>query len=92
MPWTEVTAVKADDTWQRLVLLDRNGAKRIRLEYQLQNFGDLRDFVSSGSRKPASATDASREATFHRTLINKAILTLFAMVFLSLGLDGLSAG
>jgi hypothetical protein len=85
MPWSEVATVRAEDTWQRLLLLDCTGAKRIRLEYQLQNFGQLRDFVSHHVT-PVSETYPSGEATFHRTLINKAILALFSMTTLSLGL------
>jgi hypothetical protein len=72
--------LRADDTQQRLVLLDATGARRVRLEYQLENFGQLRDFVL---RHAAVATRLCGAASvFHRTWINKGILLGGAVLLL----------
>jgi hypothetical protein len=70
--WSEVASVSAQDTQQRLVLRDATGGRRIRLEYQLEDFGRLRDFVlhhTEATRLRAPAT-----GVFHRTWINKGVL------------------
>jgi hypothetical protein len=79
--WREIASVNALDTQQRLVLLDASGRRSIRLEYQLENFARLRDFVL---RHTASATQlrAPSAEVFHRTWINKSLLLGGAAVFL----------
>jgi hypothetical protein len=43
--WNNVASVSARDVMQRLVITDLSGRKTIRLEYQLDNFEQLRDIV-----------------------------------------------
>ena len=71
--WCDVANVNADDTQQRLVLSDATGDRSIRLEYQLENFGRLREFVLSHAAAPTHL-HASGTNVFHRTWINKGIL------------------
>jgi hypothetical protein len=76
--WHDVATIKADDTQQRLVLLDASGTKKIRLEYQLTDFSRLRDYVihhASASTSP----HAPIGNIFHRTWINKILSLVFAV-------------
>jgi hypothetical protein len=71
--WSEVASIDARDTQQRLVLRDASGSRRIRLEYQLEDFAKLRDFVLSHAtslQKPHGPSPT----LFHRTWINKCLL------------------
>lgn len=79
--WREVGSVSAQDTQQRLVLLDATGGRRIRLEYQLEDFGRLRDFVLHHTE--ATRLRAPVTGVFHRTWINKGILLGVTLVSLS---------
>jgi hypothetical protein len=87
--WSDVASVKVLDTQQRLLLSDKSDSRRIRLEYQLEDFAKLRDFVLSHTTaltKPHSP----RSNTFHRTWINKTVLLVFAGS--SLLIAGLTVG
>jgi hypothetical protein len=79
--WCNVASVKADDTQQRLVLCDATSGRSIRLEYQLANFGQLRELVLCHT---AALTNLRANATnvFHRTWINKAVSLFFAAFLL----------
>jgi hypothetical protein len=81
--WCEVARVMACDTQQRLVVVDSAG-KSIKLEYQLEAFGRLREFVlrhtSLQTRLPRPG-----EAVFHRSWINKVMLLGPIVVFLMAG-------
>jgi hypothetical protein len=81
--WCNVASVKADDIQQRLVLCDATSGRSIRLEYQLANFGRLREFVL-GHTAPAMRLHASDANIFHRTWINKGILLSATAFFLLL--------
>ncbi|MGD0832575.1 MAG: hypothetical protein ABR907_16705 [Terracidiphilus sp.] len=81
--WSDVSVVKANDTMQRLIVTDASARRTIRAEYQLENFAALREFISSHT------DELSRQATpvtrvFHRTWINKIVLTVFGLPFLIL--------
>jgi hypothetical protein len=79
MAWRDVASVTANDTQQWLVLVDHLGSKSIKLDYQLQDFGRLRDFVLRHvPAMPKAPAVASR--VFHRTWINKAILLALSLV------------
>lgn len=43
--WDEVGDVQAQNVMQRLLVVDTSGARRIFLEYHLENFGELRKAV-----------------------------------------------
>ena len=75
--WVDVVSVKANDTKQRLVLADGTGHRSIRLEYQLTNFGKLRDFVIAHT---ATQTRLSANAAnvFHAIWINKIAMLVTA--------------
>jgi hypothetical protein len=45
--WLNVARVLANDTIQRMELIDRNGTSIIGVDYQLKNFERLRDFIVS---------------------------------------------
>jgi hypothetical protein len=76
--WRDVANVRADDTGQRLVLVDGTGGRSIRLEYQLEDFGRLREFVLRHTAESARRC-APGVNIFHRTRINKVILLGFAV-------------
>jgi hypothetical protein len=76
--WCDVASLKAHDTQQRLVLADATGSRSIRLEYQLEDFGRLREFVLTNT------AHASPANVFHRTWINKVILLSGTVIFLVL--------
>ncbi len=83
LAWNDVARVRADDVQQRLVLMDTTGMRTIRLEYQLENFGQLRTFVLQHTA-PATHLDPSAREIFHRTWINKGILAAGVLVVLAL--------
>jgi hypothetical protein len=87
--WSEVASVNVLDTRQRLLICDASGSRKIRLEYQLQDFANLRDFVLSHATALTKPHGPSSNI-FHRTWINKIILLIFAG--LSLLLAGLVVG
>lgn len=77
--WQDVATVKADDVGQRLVLLDTSGTRKIRLEYQLGNFAQLRDYVMSHADAAIHRVPAGN--VFHRTWINKGGFCVLATPF-----------
>jgi hypothetical protein len=79
--WFDVASVKANDTLQRLVLTDARSHRSIRLEYQLTNFGKLRDFVL-GHTAAQTRLDANAPSIFHRSWINKGLLLFYAALFI----------
>ena len=81
--WGDVASVNAHDTQQRMVLGDATGGRGIRLEYQLEDFGRLREFVLSHTDATAQL-HASATNVFHRTWINKVILLSGTAFFLLL--------
>ena len=89
--WRDVANVRADDTGQRLVLLDGTGGSSIRLKYQLQDFGRLREFVLRHTAESARRC-APGVNVFHRTRINKVILLGFAVPCLFLARLGFHQG
>jgi hypothetical protein len=80
MAWADVARVRVQDTQQRLVLFDATGCRRIRLEYQLEDFGRLRDFVLRHTK--AMRLREPTMDVFHRTWINKCVLLGGAVPFL----------
>jgi hypothetical protein len=88
--WPDVSAVRADDTMQRLIVSDRSAGQTIWLEYQLNDFSTLRDFVL---RHAPSATRAgSANSVFHRTWINKAIMLVFSAPLWAMAVLAFSRG
>lgn len=85
MEWQDIATVRTDDTGQRLVLQDASGAKKIRLESQIENFRTLRDFVVGHA---LSTSKTAKVDTFHRTWINRAILSTFAFICLCMARVG----
>jgi hypothetical protein len=79
IPWIEVASVRADDTMQRLVLKDVSGTRTIRLEYQLQNFSQLREYVVAHT-SAVNQRQAETQKVFHRTWINKIIFSVFGTI------------
>ena len=77
LAWHDVGTVVADDVGQRLVIVDAAGRTTIRLEYQLQQFSRLREFVLSHSPNRERANSCPI-TTFHRTWINKLVFVLFS--------------
>jgi len=81
--WSDVAAVKANDTMQRLIVTDASARRIIRAEYQLENFAALREFIS-GHTNALVRQAAPGTRVFHRTWINKIILTVSGLPFLIL--------
>ena len=79
--WSEVGSVGARDVMQRIVITDTTGIRRIRLEYQLEDFEKLRALVlrySAGAR-----LSAAHATVFHRNWVNRGVLlvSLAALLF-----------
>ena len=95
MTWSNIATIKADDTMQRLILTDASGTRIIRVEYQLENFPTLREFILSHTNALARQASLSTRG-FHRTWINKIILTLLGLPFLIISVrcyrEGVAAG
>lgn len=86
MTWTDVGEVKANDTMQRLILTDASGKRAIRIEYQIEKFSALREFVLSHTSALARQAPAGTRV-FHRTWINKIILGVLGLPFLFLAVE-----
>jgi len=78
--WPDVGSVRADDTMQRLIVSDRSGAHAIWLEYQLDDFPTLRDYVLRHATSTPRANSAIG-AVYHRTWINKGVILLLTAPF-----------
>lgn len=76
--WAEVAAVETHESMQRLVVRDLSGARRIRLEYQLENFAQLREFVLSHV-SDAATCNGTPPGVFRRSRINKLVSFLFGI-------------
>ena len=71
--WSEVASVEAHETQQRLILRDAAGTRKIRLEYQLEDFSELREIVLRHTAALIRAQTAGIRV-FHRSPINKIII------------------
>ena len=80
LAWGDVATMKVDDTMQRLVLLDATGTRRIRMEYQIERFGQLRDFVVSHTAHIRLCSPVV--TVFHRTWLSMGVLLVFSGIFL----------
>lgn len=84
--WSEVAQVKANDTAQRLILIDASGNRRINAEYQLGNFDTLREFVLAHTSE-AARRGPTGQRVFHRSWINKIILLTFGAILLGFAIE-----
>lgn len=75
--WDQVARVSAHDTLRRLVLSDVTGTKGIRLEYQLRDFDQLRQFVLAHASNRESLRGNNRQ--FGHGALNLGI-DVFALV------------
>ncbi len=76
LAWSQVGDIRANDVMQWLVVRDVSGSRSFRVDYQVEDFSGLRDFIlkraTAATRlHPESVTD------FHRSWINKAGLLVF---------------
>ncbi len=62
--WEEIANVEARDIARRLIVGDAPGVRRIKLEYQLENFDKLRDIVLE--RAAARRAQGSARSVFNR--------------------------
>jgi YD repeat-containing protein len=72
--WDEVANVEAHEIRKRLVITDMTGQKRINLEYQLDGFETLRNFV-------LERTTARRRQTFAPSVFHGGYLKLGFLLF-----------
>jgi hypothetical protein len=79
LAWRDVATVRAADTAQRLVLSDAYGERVIRLEYQLDKFNQLREFVVEHTSASSQGRGSATPSVFHHSWINKGIF-LFLLV------------
>jgi hypothetical protein len=79
--WRDVGVVRADDTMQRLIVSGRSRAHIVRLEYQLDDFSTLRDYVIQHT-VPATRAKQTSGSVFYRTWINKCILLFFVSLYI----------
>lgn len=89
IPWSDVSRVEAQDRAQRLVLVDARDNSKIRLQYQMENFSKLREFILSHTSQ-AATLPAAVTKVFHRTWTNKfgfpvIAALLFFMVYVDKG-------
>lgn len=77
LAWHDIGTVVADDVQQRLLIVDAAGRTTIRLEYQLDQFPRLREFVLSHTPNRERA-NSHPITTFHRTWINKLVFVFFS--------------
>ncbi|HVN94539.1 MAG TPA: hypothetical protein VMT38_12630 [Terracidiphilus sp.] len=70
--WDDVARVSADDAMQRLELTDASGTTAIRIDYQLKDFEQLRDFVLSHTQKSAQVR-IHNSHIFHRSWDRKLV-------------------
>ncbi len=89
--WPDVGAVRADDTAQRLIVSDNSGAHSIWLEYQLDDFSTLRDYILQHATSTTRASSANG-TVFHRTWINKGIILLSSSLLLVFAILAYSQG
>ncbi len=71
--WSDVATVRADDTMQRLVVADRTHDRTIKIDYQLNDFSTLRDYILQHTTLESRASPTGK-LTFYRTRINKIVL------------------
>lgn len=81
--WGEVARIKAHDIAQRLVLADARDGTKLVLEYRLNEFSKLRDFVLDHA-PPAARCPVAVPAVFRRAWIDKGIFLGVAAIFLLL--------
>ena len=77
LPWDEVASIGVHESQQRLVLRDATNQRKIRLEYQIEDFSKLREFVISHAtavQKP----QGHGQNVFHRSWYNKCVLAVGA--------------
>jgi hypothetical protein len=88
--WGDVASVRALDVRQRLVVTDTTGGKKIRLEYQLENFERLRTFVLEHSA--TARQHAPLNTVFHRNWVNRGVMLaffgFFSMTAVCAAIDG----
>ena len=80
--WSDVGSVRALDVVQRLVVRDTTGNKKIKLEYQLENFEKLRAFVLEHSAAARLRTPPT--TIFHRNWVNRGVMLASFVIFLLL--------
>jgi hypothetical protein len=84
LAWNEVAKAKDDEPsslYSRLVLADATARRQIRLDYRLEDFERLREFVIEHT---AAARCQPPIRVFHRTWYNKIIFGGFIVFFLSI--------
>lgn len=85
LPWSDVASIDVHESQQRLVLRDATNQKKIRLEYQIEDFSKLREFVLSHATAVQKPYGAGQQV-FHRSWYNKCVLAAGAAFFLFLAL------
>lgn len=80
LAWPEVASVKAAEGMQRLILKDATGARIIRVEYQLKNFGALREFILTHTHESVFR-DPSDQRIFRTWLGTKIFYAVCSMFF-----------
>lgn len=80
MAWREVARVEAHDLMQRLVIVDVTNSRKIKLEYQIGNFSQLRDLILHYTAD--TRFRGSRPTVFHRNLVNRGFFLAGGAMFL----------
>lgn len=75
LAWNEVGNVRANDVMQWLVVKDVSGIRGFRVDYQVENFSELRDLILKNTTTAARRHTES-DTVFHRSWINKTVLLL----------------
>jgi hypothetical protein len=80
MAWGEVANVEAHDLQQRLVIVGATNSAKIKVEYQLDNFSQLRDLILKYTA--AVRLSRPRPSVFHRNWVNRGTESAFIAMFL----------
>jgi hypothetical protein len=81
LAWRNLAHVQANDAMQRLELADASGLTEIQVEYQLKDFGRLRDFILSHTAESAQVQSSGMGA-FRRSWEYKIIYAVIASALL----------
>ena len=89
--WSDVQSVRAADLMQRLIVSDRIAGRTIRMEYQLNQFADLRAFVIAHTAASARWRPAPK-ATFHKSWVLVGMTVAGHALWLSCAIAALTQG
>jgi hypothetical protein len=83
--WRDVGVVKSDDSMQRLIVSDQSRARTLWLEYQLDNYPVLRDYVLRRTA-PGTRFKQTVGSVFHGSWALKVVMLVCSGLFVAVAL------